>query len=108
MNQMLTILAFFISFYRLKGDAPGSVPQPNIAFAPCHSDCDGKCVDACPDYCCVKGAMSKTSGQSQPAQVPQLPRVPQVIIAILLKPLNISFSDIMKQNSNCFYDYVST
>ncbi|XP_020630154.1 uncharacterized protein LOC110067192 isoform X2 [Orbicella faveolata] len=78
MNQMLTILAFFVSFYRLKGDAPGSVPQPNIAFAPCHSDCDGKCVDTCPDYCCVKGAMSKTSGQSQPAQVPQLPRVPQV------------------------------
>ena len=104
MNQMLTILAFFISLYRSKGDAPGSVPQPNIAFAPCPSACDGKCVDTCPDYCCVKGAISKTSVQSQPAQVPQLP---QVIIAILLKPLIFSLFGIMKLNLSYFYDYVS-
>lgn len=93
---MLTILVFFISFYRTKGDAPGSVPQPNIAFAPCPSNCDGKCVDTCPDYCCVKGATSKTTGQSQPAQIPQLP---QVIIVMLLKPLNVSLFDILKQHS---------
>ena len=84
------------------------MPQPSIAFAPCPSDCDGKCVDMCPDYCCVKGAMGKTSGQSQPAKVPQLPQVPQVIIAMLPKPLNVSLFFIMKEKSNCFYDYVST
>lgn len=50
--------------------------------------------------------MSKPTVQNQPVQVPQLLQVPQVIIAMLLEPINVSLSDKMKQNSNCFYDCV--
>ncbi|KAL9988897.1 hypothetical protein ACROYT_G003389, partial [Oculina patagonica] len=53
------------------GDAPGSVPQAKISYAPCPSDCDGKCVDTCPDYCCVKNFKSKTSQQIQQPAAPQ-------------------------------------
>ncbi|KAL9988893.1 hypothetical protein ACROYT_G003385 [Oculina patagonica] len=60
------------------GDAPGSVPQAKISYAPCPSDCDGKCVDTCPDYCCVKGKTSETTKQSQPAVAPQPIQVQQV------------------------------
>ncbi|CAH3033992.1 unnamed protein product, partial [Pocillopora meandrina] len=59
------------------GDAPGSVSQPKIAYAPCSADCDGKCVDTCPDYCCVKG-MIRTQEQPAPVTPPPPQQVEQV------------------------------
>ncbi|XP_029196202.2 LOW QUALITY PROTEIN: uncharacterized protein LOC114961605 [Acropora millepora] len=53
------------------GDAPGSISQPKIAFSPCSSNCEGKCVDTCPDYCCVQTIKSKTSDQSNQVGVLQ-------------------------------------
>ena len=69
------VLHFYCELFVIStGDAPGSVSQPKIAYAPCSADCDGKCVDTCPDYCCVKGMIST---QEQPA--PVTPPPPQVI-----------------------------
>ena len=61
--------------YLSKGDAPGSVPQPKVAYAPCLSDCDGKCVDTCPDYCCVKNMKTKTPQQIQQSAMPHPSKV---------------------------------
>ncbi|KAK2566034.1 Matrix metalloproteinase-9 [Acropora cervicornis] len=61
------------------GDAPGSVPQPKVAYAPCSFECDNKCVDTCPDYCCVKSmkndhiaSSAQPAAMSQPVQIPMM------------------------------------
>lgn len=58
--------------FSFQGDAPGSVPQPKVAYAPCSFECDNKCVDTCPDYCCVKAMKDNLSASSaQPAVMSQ-------------------------------------
>lgn len=64
--------------YDLTGDAPGSISQPKIAFSPCSSNCEGKCVDTCPDYCCVQTIKSKTSDQSNQVGVLQASQVSEI------------------------------
>ena len=72
-----------------QGDAPGSVPQPKIVFPPCSPDCDNKCLDTCPDYCCVKVLLTnKIGGESHPAPVPRPLEVITIIYVAFLSVLN--------------------